>query len=131
MKENNEIEKGNIVRLKSDNRLMTVNWVQDINGVMTAGCSFFDENYEHQFIEIQPYTLVKVSEKEFKKNRKMETKIKLSKAGATWSDKAAKWASVITAIGIIILGILNFKQDVSIQKINDSIKDKQNTEKNP
>ena len=131
MIENNGIDKGDIVRLKSDNRLMTVNWVQPVDGVMMAGCSFFDENYENKFVEIQPYTLVKITDKEFKQHRKMETKIKLSKAGASWSDKAAKWASVITAIGIIILAIFNFKQDVAIKNINESIINIQNSVKNP
>lgn len=43
------IKAGDTVKLKSDGPPMTVDWVSDEHGTMTAGCSWFDKDNKNQF----------------------------------------------------------------------------------
>jgi uncharacterized protein YodC (DUF2158 family) len=43
-----QIKAGDLVNLKSGGPTMTVDWVSDASGTLTAGCSWFDNNGKRQ-----------------------------------------------------------------------------------
>lgn len=44
-----QLSAGDIVNLKTGGPSMTVDWVNDSDGILTAGCSWFDKSEKRQF----------------------------------------------------------------------------------
>ena len=119
------IKEGDIVRLKSaPDILMTVSDARDHaseEGFSTIRCGWFKEDGNPTYSDFIEDTLEIVPTKEIMKIRKTEEKRKDAKAGASWADKAAKIAALISAAGVIALSVFTAFQTNKIKDLEQKI----------
>jgi hypothetical protein len=114
-----DIKKEDTVRLKGSQPLMSI--IKINTQYNEAECVWIDEKGDVKYQGYGIHTLEVVSNDEVKKIRKAEQRRKDAKAGASWADKASKWATAISAIGVIVLGIFYSCQNNKMKSIEEKL----------